>query len=122
MKKLITLLLCAFVLFGCGPKKPAGLEDELYEIAKELLQITDDYFNNTATINETELKMQILLESNVYYFVEILENESLDKINTSVIIIAHSIPAALFDNEEGEEDSLLKRRNQLAELINEKKR
>ena len=126
--KFLVIVLCISTLVGCSsPKKPKGLEDKLYEIAKETIQITDDYLDRITTAQETQEKSIAISRNNYNYFQLFIgggDDVSKKDINYLVYVhIAKLINIQKVDHSTTLEDEvLLKYRNELAELINEKKK
>ena len=125
--KFLVIVLCISTLTGCSPKKPKGLEDKLYDIAKEVIQITDDYLDRIASPQETQEKSIAISRNNYNYFqlfigggddvskkdINYLVYDQIAKL-INILKVAYSTIL--------EDKVLLKYRNDLAELINEKKK
>jgi hypothetical protein len=126
--KFLVIVLCISTLTGCSStKKPKGLEDKLYDIAKETIQITDDYLDRIATGQETQEKSIAISRNNYNYFQLFIgggDDVSKKDINYSVYVhITELINILKVANSTILEDKvLLKYRNELAELINKKKK
>ena len=74
----IIMLLCLSILVGCGsskkqPVKPPGLENKLFEISIETLQVIDDYIDNKISREVTKEKMEALFYENYDYFVMLFD-------------------------------------------------
>ena len=126
--KFLVIVLCISTLTGCsGPKKPKGLEDKLYEIAKEVIQITDDYLDRIATAQETQEK-SIAISSNNYNYFQLFIGGGDDVSKKDINYLVYDQIAKLINIRKVaystilEDKVLLKYRNDLAELINEKKK
>ena len=123
--KIIVVALCSFLLVGCsGSKKPKGLEDELYEIALETIVIVDEYLDHTKTLDEMALIAENLIDDHIAYL-SYMSDEELDILSSNVFANVTFLIVFFIanDNEDGKHDEeILRIRNDLAELINEKKK
>jgi|GEM_PF-4968654 len=117
------ILILALVLTGCGKGKPNDISEAHYKYGLKALEIADEYLDFNTTAKIARIKIEALTK----------EKDSLPKTefkspdhakNTSVEskVTLLSYDLLQIDTGSGSYDDLLKRRNELAEILNEKKR
>lgn len=126
MKKIVQIAALALVIVmvassvGCGePKRPKGVEDDLYEYGKSVIEMLDGYLDGNITAQDVaeEWTNRIPLEASLMdeHSKGTLEHQ----VNWDVV---HYVIEATYQVESKSKDEVLEGRNAIAKMIGVKPR
>lgn len=122
-KSFLVMLLILVLLSGCAGKKPDDISEAHYKYGLKALEIVDNYLDFESTAKEAHTEMQKLIKEREGLPETDIKNPHHAK-NTAVESQISTLSAQLLwlDLDRGSYDTLLEKRNDLAEKLNEKKR
>lgn len=117
------ILILALVLTGCSKGKPNDISEAHYKYGLKALEIVDEYLDFNITAKNAREKIDALTnESDSLPKTEFKSPDHAKNSGVEHEVTMLSYELLKIDNGSGTYDDLLEQRNELAELLNEKKR
>ena len=117
------VLVMALVLTGCSEGKPSNISEAHYKYGLKALEIVDEYLDFNITAKNAREKIDALTnESDSLPKTEFKSPDHAKNFGVESGVTLLSYELLKIDTGSGSYDDLLEQRNELAELLNEKKR